>query len=179
MNVINVSYIYSLTEFYALLHLTGCSGIPFFAQEGISLFAGLEELKTNFLANQVGQTVTLDKLSAFLAQTVGRCSQCLCIRGQAYFLGLFYSDAATIVLYRQGQRWVVTPCQQFDDGLERLIQTLSTVPGKAEVCAKTSQGSWSRLYSEAENLLEAICLAAHWVQKNEAPSGKDSELWKR
>lgn len=178
MNVINVSYLYSLPEFYALLRLTGCKSIPFCKYKEVSFSVGLEELKRNMLVTQAGKTVTLDKISAFFAKTVGECTQCVCIRDNEYFSGLFYSSAVSIVLMRQEERWIVTPCQQFDDGLEFLLQRLPTEQRKGEVCVQTGRGAWIRPYPAADAAPDIIRVAAQWTLNNERPYGKDSEIWK-
>lgn len=179
MNVINVSYLYSIPEFYALLRLTGGVGIPFFEQKDISFSSGLEELKQSMLVSQAEQSVTVDKISAFLAQAVGQCKQCVCIRDYEYYSGLFYSAAVSIVLLRQGQRWIVTPCQEFGDGLEFMLQKLPIKPLRAEICIQTGQGMWIRPYPTAAAVTETIRTAAQWVRDNEKPFGKDAGSWKQ
>ena len=177
MNVETVSYLYSLQEFYALLRLTGSESVPFFPQDESMLSPGLESLEKSLLISRRSGTITADKVTGFLAKSVGQCDACLCLSGEGVFLGLFAAASVTVLLYLQRDRWVLTPFPDYSQALERMEDTVPRSFSTAELCLQIGGEKWRRPCNR-ENVLALIRQASEWMQSRERPSGEEAHLWK-
>lgn len=179
MNIDTVSFLYSRQEFYALLRLTGCQGIPFFPQEETLYQEGLQALEDSMLISRSEKTVALDKVTAFLAYRVGKCTQCLCLTGEERFLGLFCAFDVSVLLRLQGQRWVLTPFRRYEQAVDSLRKLISRLSELHTIHLQIGDCRFTRELPGGKEAKELILQTAQWVEERKIPSGKDAQLWRQ
>ena len=179
MRLEKVSFIYTFSELFALIRLTSGSGLPFFSGFTDSDFAiGLHELERKLLVARVGETLSLDRIAAFLARKVGQASRCAGFVADDYYTGVFLSERTVVFLRLDQRRWVLTPYPDLPSALSAFFEYVCRVPPGSLSWARNRYGEWSQPLAPGEDAPGAGRNALEFAQSNLRP-GKEAEPWKQ
>ena len=168
MKIETVAFLYTLPELYAVIRLTGGTGVPGFSQEESDFQSGLEELERNMLLNRSENTAILDRVTAFLGQTVGCSRRYICLTATDSYVGMFYNEDVTVLLRLQQGRWVLTPYQESGPAeaeLEELLQ-IQNLPLELLLCRQGEQHH--QILFQREVLPELLHRGVRWILDNTA-----------
>lgn len=180
MKLERIGYLFHPAELNAMLALTGSGSVPFrdppTSQE---VEQGIDSLQRSFLAERSGDVVILDRVSAFLASSIGRCLGCVCISSGERYYGIVLSNQLCLLIVLKNNLWLLTPFQTLSEALAAFAQDFPKLRNPVYLGTKYRQETQFILYEsetafrKAMEAAQTLCLC----QLDEMEEVKD-DTWK-
>lgn len=124
MRLERTAFLFSRSELEALLELTDSPRLPFYPGVPSDLEEGLASLERASLAQRAGEQVLLDRVTAFLAGSVGHSESCVCMVGDGVYYGIFFREAVSVLLELRESMWLLTPFPDAEEATRAFEESL-------------------------------------------------------